>query len=201
MKSVFRILVIVFFVLVGSVRGGIMDNEKKLTVAVGSKNPVKVNAAQYAFEQLFPGVTITMVSLDVSSGVSAQPMSDEESIRGASNRARKAQKEMNADFGVGIEGSLQKIGEYWFDTSWTVVCDAQGKQGVGASGKLMVPAAIMQHIHNGLELGHACDLVFNTSNVKQKQGFVGLMTNNVLNRTSSSMQSVIASLAAYLHAE
>jgi len=201
MKSAFSILVVVFLGLVGWVNGGVMGNKKNFTVAVGSKNPVKVTAAQRAFEQLFPDATITMMSVDVASGISAQPMSDEESIRGASNRARKAQKETSTDFGVGIEGGLQKIGEYWFDTSWTVVCDAQGKEGVGASGKIMVPIKIMQHIHNGLELGHACDRVFNTSNVKQKEGFVGLMTNNVLNRTTSSSQSVIAALAAYMHAE
>ncbi len=181
--------------------GDEMKIEKTITVAVGSKNPVKVNAAKSAFTQMFPEATIEVVGVDVSSDVSAQPMSDEESIRGAQNRAKKAMQLVQSDFGVGIEGGLQKIGDLWFDTSWTAVCDAQGKQGVGASGKIMVPTTIMQHIHKGLELGHACDLVFSTSNVKQKEGFVGLMTNNVLNRTVSSSQSVIAALAAYLHAD
>lgn len=37
--------------------------------------------------------------------------------------------------------------------------------------------------------------------VKKIVGFVGLMTNNVLNRTSSSTQSVIAALADYIHAD
>ena len=189
----------VAFVL--QVKADDMVAKKVITVAVGSKNPVKINAAKSAFVQLFPDATIEASGLDVASGISAQPMSDEESISGARNRARKVLEQTKADFGVGIEGGLHKIGLDWFDTSWTVVCDARGKEGLGSSGRIMVPANIMKHIHAGLELGQACDLVFNTTNVKQQEGFVGLMTNRVLNRTSTSTESVIAALAGFLHAD
>ena len=194
------ILAIIFLSFMSFVQGDGMSDKKVITVAVGSKNPVKVNAAKSAFTQMFPEATVEVVGIDVSSDVSAQPMSDEESIRGARTRAQKAMQQAKTDFGVGIEGGLHKIGKTWFDTSWTAVCDVAGKEGIGSSGKILVPDVIMQHIHSGLELGQACDLVFNTSNVKQKEGFVGLMTNNVLNRTISSSQSVVAALAGFLHA-
>lgn len=82
-----------------------------------------------------------------------------------------------------------------------MVCDPLGKEGVGSSGRIMVPGFLMKHIHAGLELGQACDLVFNTTNVKQQEGFVGLITKKVLNRIVTSTESAIAALAGFLHAD
>lgn len=56
-------------------------------VIVASTNPVKINAARRAFERLFPDDQFEVVGEEVKSGVSDQPMSDEETLRGATNRA------------------------------------------------------------------------------------------------------------------
>ena len=92
-----------------------------MKVVVGSKNPVKIQATKEAFEKLWPKKNRSVIGLEVKSGVSDQPMSDEESIKGASNRAKKALKTGKADFGIGFEGGLHKIGEKWFDCGWVVV--------------------------------------------------------------------------------
>ncbi len=80
------------------VQGDGMSDKKVITVAVGSKNPVKVNAAKSAFTQMFPEATVEVVGINVSSKVSAQLMSDEESIRGARTRAQKAMQQAKNRF-------------------------------------------------------------------------------------------------------
>ena len=45
-----------------------------MNIVVASKNPVKVDATSRAFNELFPDASIQLESVDVSSGVSDQPM-------------------------------------------------------------------------------------------------------------------------------
>ena len=59
-----------------------------MRVAIGSTNPVKCNAVRAVLSPLFPGASF--VTVDVPSGVAAQPWGDVETRTGAHNRARAA---------------------------------------------------------------------------------------------------------------
>ena len=61
-----------------------------MKVAIGSTNPVKIAAVKSAFKKVWPNKKFTFKGIKVNSGVSHQPMSDIESIKGAGNRAKKA---------------------------------------------------------------------------------------------------------------
>lgn len=54
-----------------------------VVVAVGSTNPVKVNAVQEAFRACFPGWMFDVRGIKAASGVSDQPMTDKETRSGA----------------------------------------------------------------------------------------------------------------------
>ncbi len=56
-----------------------------LNIAVGSTNPAKLEAVHQAFEYM--NYDIQLTGLDAPSGVSEQPMTDEETMLGALNRA------------------------------------------------------------------------------------------------------------------
>lgn len=170
-----------------------------MKVAVGSKNRVKIKSVKLAFEALWPDKKWQVEGVDVDSGVPDQPMSDEESIRGAHNRARKALKELRADYGVGLEGGLQKTGDHWLDCGWIVVLDNNGNEGIGSTVKMVVPGKMMKLIHEGQELGVACDIIFDVEDARQGAGHFGLMTKNQITRTSGYKDGVIAALSYFVH--
>ena len=170
-----------------------------MKVAVGSKNPVKITATKEAFEKIFPEIKWEVIGIEVESGVSDQPMSDKESILGAGNRAKKALKKLQADYGIGLEGGLQEIEGQWFDNGWIVVIDAKGNKGIGSTVKMPTPSKLMELIHKGIELGIANDIVFNKINSKHSQGHFGLMTKNAITRTSGYRDGVIAALSRFIH--
>ncbi|MGH7203614.1 MAG: DUF84 family protein [Candidatus Levyibacteriota bacterium] len=58
---------------------------KTVLVAVGSENPVKIAAVKEAFEKVFPEQQFQIKGVAVQSGVSDQPMNDEESIKGGTS--------------------------------------------------------------------------------------------------------------------
>ena len=59
-------------------------------VVVASNNPVKKQAALAGFQKMFAHEDFKIEGIAVPSGVSDQPMSDEETLQGALNRAQKA---------------------------------------------------------------------------------------------------------------
>lgn len=172
-----------------------------MKIAVGSNNPVKIKAAKDAFNALWPTKKWIVEGVGVSSGVADQPMSDEESIKGAGNRAKRAMKTLNADFGVGLEGGLQKIGNKWFDCGWAVVINNKGEFGIASTARIETPKKLMKLIKKGKELGEVNDLYFKKENSKQGQGHFGLMTNGVITRAQGYKDGLVMALTRYLHPE
>lgn len=171
-----------------------------MKVAVGSTNPTKINAAKMAFAKIFPQETIDVVGLDVGSDIADQPKSITEALTGATNRAKKALEQADADFGVGLEGGMHEIPNgKWMETGWCVIVNPQNQLGIGSSIHMEVPPKLMHHIAQGKELGMATDIVFNEIESKKKAGFFGLMTNNHIDRTSAYADGVIAALTRFLH--
>jgi len=55
---------------------------RKLKVVVASLNPVKVGAVKEAFRTQFTSIELEISPLSVESGVSNQPLSDAETLKG-----------------------------------------------------------------------------------------------------------------------
>ena len=47
---------------------------------IGSQNPVKINSVQLGFTKMFPDLEFSFQGIGVDSGVSNQPLSEEETI-------------------------------------------------------------------------------------------------------------------------
>lgn len=169
-----------------------------MIVVVGSTNPTKIEPVQAVFSKHFPSLEVVGVS--VSSGVSDQPMSDDEMYMGALNRAKKALKKVkNADFGVGIEGGLHEYSYGWFERSLVVIVDKKGNVGIGASGGLALPKIVIEKIQSGKTLEQAVDELFGTTKIGQGIGMFGIFTNEVVTRSSGVQHGVAFALARFLH--
>ena len=169
-----------------------------MEVAIGSKNPVKLEAVKQAFNLVWPEQKWKFIGINAKSLVPDQPMSDLESITGARNRARHAIEEAKAHYGVGLEGGLQQIGEQWFECGWMVVVDNQDREGIGSTIRLETPPKMIEMIKTGIELGIVSDILFGTENSKQEAGCFGAMTRNNITRSAGYRDGVIAALARFV---
>lgn len=166
-----------------------------MQVIVASGNPVKRRAVAAAFSKVFPDRTPEIDSVNVASGVSDQPMSDDETRRGAINRARGAQRNSpGASFWVGLEGGVEVIDEQLTAFAWMAVLDDAGRLGEARTVTLPLPPAIKQLVEQGVELGEANDRVFSTVNSKQKGGAFGLLTNGIYTRESVYTEALVVAL-------
>jgi inosine/xanthosine triphosphatase len=171
-------------------------------ILVASHNPVKIQAASSGFDKMFSGERFRIESFSAPSGVKDQPLSDEETFQGALNRAFNAAKLAPlADFWVGIEGGIEERGVEFAAFAWVVVCgkSPNGKMifGKGRTGTFFIPPPVADLIRKGKELGEADDIVFQRNNSKQKNGAVGLLTGNVIDRKELYEQAVILALIPF----
>ena len=84
---------------------------REMIVAIGSRNAAKVKAVKDVFA-LF-GKEAEARGFSVETGVSDQPLSLDETVQGAVNRAKKAweQAKGECDYSVGIESGLVKVSQ------------------------------------------------------------------------------------------
>ena len=175
-----------------------MSTVKQINVA--SQNPVKIQAALNGFQQMLPKHNFEAKGQSVDSGVSDQPMSCEETLRGATNRATRLKQQVpESDFVVGIEGGIEIIDGTYFANAWIVIIDVAGKIARGRSGSFALPPQVKQLVESGLELGLANDKVFNELNSKQAGGAVGSLTGGIISRRLLYEHAMALTLIAYRH--
>ena len=93
------------------------------------------------------------------------------------------------------------IKESYFDNNyeafaWIVISDKQ-KIGKAKTATFPLPIKISNLIKEGYELGDADDIVFKRSNSKQKNGAVGILTDNLINRTDYYAHAIILALIPF----
>jgi len=171
-------------------------------IIIASTNPVKIQAALEGFQRMFPETPFEVQGISVPSGVSDQPMTDAETLRGALNRMAQAQRALpDADYWVGIEGGVEDRAGELEAFAWVVVTDRQrigtNRTGKSRTATFYLPEETARLVRQGIELGHADDQVFGRANSKQQNGSVGLLTGDVIDRTAYYEQAVILALIPF----
>ena len=170
-----------------------------LRVIVGSQNPVKVGCTREAFTQAFGKVGV-VEGVDALSNIPAQPRTEEETLLGAQNRVSHAKTLVpEADYWVGIEGGVDEDPQGMYAFAWIYVLHRSGKSSQSKTGTFYLPPPVVALIREGMELGHADDLVFQAQNSKQKGGSVGLLTQGIITREAYYQQAMVLALIPFLN--
>jgi inosine/xanthosine triphosphatase len=179
-------------------------------IAAGSTRRPKLNAVQEAadlFRCYFSvDTTIEVHGYEVESGVSHTPLSREELMQGARQRAetlaaRLAATGDAANFYVGLEGGLDVLEEQSrrrvFLESWAYVTD--GERGhFGCSGSIEIPEALAEEVViRGTELSAAIDDFAGQAGIRDAQGAWGVLSGNLILRQESFRVAVVAAFAPF----
>lgn len=164
-----------------------------MRVGVGSRNPVKLAATERAFAAL--GIEAAVEAVTVDSGVDDQPMGDDESIRGATNRAERALD--GYDLGVGLEGGVADGPDGWYLIMWAAATDGEATH-LGCGPRLRLPDRIAERVRDGEELGPVMDDVIGETGVKHDQGAAGVLTDGIIDRETALLTAVAGALGPFV---
>lgn len=159
-----------------------MEDMRHLLIVVASKNPVKAAAIEGAFRSLFPSRRFDIRTAEAPSGVSDQPMSDEETRRGALNRvAHVRDKAPEGDVWAALEGGIAETDAGMAAFAWIIV-ETKTTHGESRTATFPLPEAVAELIRSGVELGDADDAVYGRKNSKQGDGAIGILTDGLIDR-------------------
>jgi len=166
-----------------------------MNIAIGTRNPVKIQAIQKAFEQIHLEAHFT--SYDVPSEVSGQPISDEETRLGAVNRARHDQRKDDAYAGIGLEGGVKWIEGTLYLCNWGALVTSEGTVFTAMGAGLPLPDDIAKGIEAGSELGPLMDQFTSRTGIRHAEGAIGVFTNNLITRQSMFEHIVLQLVGQY----
>ncbi|SDJ97262.1 inosine/xanthosine triphosphatase [Natronorubrum texcoconense] len=166
-----------------------------MDVAVGSTNPVKVDAVERTLERYQPSVS----AIAVDSGVPEQPWSVEETVTGAENRARRALAATDADYGVGLEGGVARIeGVPGLSLiMWAAATDGDRLER-GGGPTFSLPDDVARRLEDGAELGPVMDDRHGTNGIAERDGAAGILTDGLTNRSQALSEAVACAVGPFV---
>ncbi|MCK4327251.1 MAG: DUF84 family protein [Candidatus Diapherotrites archaeon] len=150
-----------------------------MKIAVGSERKAKHEGVRKAFAHYYNDFEI--VPVKCVSGVAAQPMSDDETIDGAVNRAHAALG--HGDLGVGIEAGIKPVKHSingYLNTTWCAIIDKNGFLTVGSSPDFEYPKKIVEAALAGIEASASAAELFKVDEADlREKGVIGELTKGV----------------------
>jgi non-canonical (house-cleaning) NTP pyrophosphatase len=185
--------------------------KEPVVVAVGSTRRPKLAAVRAALDVCGPAIhsdaIFDIVPVDAPSGVRHTPLSREETMTGARNRAQSLlrmarEKREQWSYFVGLEGGLDIFehgGRRWvFLENWAYVCDREGREAFGQSGAILLPDVLVTLVvEQGIELAEAIDEFAGRRGVRDAQGAWGVLTGNRITREDAFRVALLNAFAPF----
>ncbi len=172
---------------------------RRVVVAVGSRNRAKVQGAKKAFGHLFRNAEFK--ELDLTTRVKIQPMSLDETVKGARQRAEFAMEEADADFGVGVEAGIIKLdGEdsgrrFFLNVQIAAVVDSANHISFGSSSGFPIPSRFVSLLQEKqAELDRYAHELTGKERIREEEGVVYHLSKGRLSRVDMTEQCVSMAL-------
>ena len=175
-----------------------------MKVAVGSTNPLKIEAVKNVFSKFYSKNNLEIFVKKVDSKIPVQPF-DIETIEGAINRAKEAMQSRNIDLSVGLEAGLFQFPftlTGYLDIHWCAILDRNGKTTLGCSpGFELPPKVIHQIIREDKEVGKAMDMFLGTQGIGRKTGAIGHLSRGRVERINLNEQAILMAMIPRINEE
>lgn len=167
-----------------------------MKIAVGSQNAAKVNAVKEILQDYPHLMEAQVEGYDVPSEIPPQPLSLEETLRGARNRAKNAYEAGKADYGFGIESGLTEVPyskSGYMDLTTCAIYDGAGYHLGISSAWEFKDAEIFRAIGSGE--GEMTDVlvergVFADPSARAGMGAIGVVTKGRLDRKNYTKEAL-----------
>lgn len=143
-----------------------------MKIVIGSYNNTKIQAVKAVFPHW------TVIPKDVPSHVSPQPIGDEETLRGAVNRAKAGQTSEQNSIGIGLEGGVMYLEDGLYLCNWGALVDINGEVYTASGARIKLPKAFQKKINDGYELSTIMNEYTKRHDIRHHEGAIGIFTKN-----------------------
>jgi inosine/xanthosine triphosphatase len=209
---------------------------EKIIVVVGSTRRPKLDAvtgalvsirSAFAMDKTAPELDFEVVGIEVPSGVRHTPLSREDLMTGARQRAEALVQIARAEnkpwrYFVGLEGGIDIIAgsdvmpnldvipdvdivretdKRWvFLENWAYVTDGTSLGSFGQSGAVLLPDLLARTVvDDGVELSEAIDAFAGRHNIRDAEGAWGILTRDLISRREAFRVAVVNAFAPFFN--
>ncbi|GIN73057.1 NTPase [Bacillus sp. J14TS2] len=151
-----------------------------MKIAVGSRNKAKLTAVENVLQAT--EIAFDIYPIDAPSEVSSMPFSDEETMKGAMNRAEYCVRQQDIELGIGLEGGVTETPAGLFLINWGALAVRDQETLVAGGARIKLPEEIAVRLRNGEELGPVMDDFCQRENIRHGEGAIGVFTNGMVTR-------------------
>ena len=164
-------------------------------VAIGSTNSVKIQAVKNALNS----ESIRVVPCSALSKVRPQPLSDEETLQGAINRARDCLEKTESTLAIGLEAGIVFLNEQIYLCHWGAIVDRHQNTYFTNGPLILLPKEYAKDLIEGQNLEDIMHHSTGIENLGAKEGAIGVFTQKRLNREQVLTQMVKVLLGQYCY--
>ena len=170
-----------------------------MKIAIGTKRKAKIKGVKKGIaEFIYIQDTVEFSTHDADSGISHMPLSLDETMSGAQNRALDLKnKNIEADYYIGLEGGLVAVQEKTYLISLAYVLNNNDKGHFGFSPMLEVPQEIHKRIKEGEELGPIMGELSGNLDLRSENGSMGAWSGDMFKRDDEFAVAVKAALCPF----
>ncbi len=164
-----------------------------MKINIGSLNEAKISAVKDAIAEYPLLIAASLNPVEVSSGIVAQPLSLEETIKGAMNRAKSAFRD--CDYSVGIEDGISKVPNAKSDYMNFCVCAIYDGEEfhIGLASAFEYPKEMIRLVlEENMDITEAANHLGFTKNPRlgSAEGMIGILTRGRITRKDYAKQAV-----------
>ena len=170
-----------------------------MKIVVCSKNPVKISAAEEAFQSHFENICVESLDVSHETGVLQQPLSSEDTLNSAVKRIEIAHNQVVADYYVSMEGGMFEDSYGSYLTWYVCVANKNCEKSIAGGGRMPLPRSVYKELKedNNVELGDIMDRISKDHNVKQKGGSTAVFTENRIMRKDVFKRALLMALIPF----
>ncbi len=168
-----------------------------MRIAVGSRNPAKIEGVRRAFVRVLGPVEV--IPVDVTTSVGRQPVGLGHIVKGAVERAVAALRNTGGDYGVGVEAGLLEVpgsltGYLVFQAC--AIVDPEERLSLGFGPGFEFPADAVNAVFSGAasELEEPMEKITRIKQVGDRGGAIGWLTRGLVSRADITEIAVIMAL-------
>jgi len=162
-------------------------------IAIGSTNPVKIQAVKNAISN----ENIRVITCSALSGVRSQPLSDEETLQGAINRAKDCLAKTESPLAIGLEAGVVLLQHQVYLCHWGAIIDRNQNTYFTNGPLILLPAEYRKELWEGQDLDDIMHRFTGIDSLGAKEGAIGVFTQDRLNREQVLTQMVKALFGQY----
>lgn len=170
----------------------------KNKIVLTSKSKIKLLVVEEALRNLFVNQDFNIVQFDIEDKGS-EPVGEENLILQLQSSIKKAKElETDAVFYVAMEGGVKIVDEEMEEIAFVIVADSLGKQARSQAVSFPIPNEVAMKVKVGISFADAVNEVYATNDIKNNQGFVGLLTDNLIDKRSLYLQPTIIAFSKFV---